>query len=69
VAGDAVPAVIPRQRKWGRLDRMCESKHEECDEPRGARYVGRQSRRSGAIGMPWLVSAAETTKPLTLNNL
>ena len=69
MAGDAVLAMIPRQREWGCLDRMCESKHEECDEAHGARYVGRQSRRPGAIGMPWLVSAINTAKPLTLNLL
>jgi hypothetical protein len=35
---------------------MFDSEHEECGEARGARYGGSQSRRTGAIGMPWIVS-------------
>ena len=48
---------------------MCESKHEECDEARGARHLGRQSQRPGAIGMPWFVSATDNVKLLILNDL
>jgi hypothetical protein len=35
---------------------MCDSEQEACGEARGARYGGSQSRRAGAIGMPWIVN-------------
>jgi hypothetical protein len=41
---------------------MCGSEHEECGEARGAQSGGSQSRRAGAIGMPWIVSPTCTVK-------
>ena len=48
---------------------MCKSEHEECDEARDARYRSDQSRRPGAIGMPWIVSAMDAAKLLTMENI